>query len=133
MFFFRLKGQYRFLQIYFFLRNFIYFIFKRLGWVQVCCYVCDLCLHLLFLSTNLRDTFVISREKKVRKFAYFVETMMYECSIFLINMMVFISLIVNSVLFCLRSYARETSLHLRKNWIDNYIRFSFSILCTINN
>ena len=38
-------------------------------------------------------------EKKVTKFVYFLETTMYECSIFWINIMVRVNLFVNSVLF----------------------------------
>ena len=66
------------------------------------------------------------------KFVYFLETI-YECSILWINMMVRISLVVNSVLFWIWGYARETWLDLiSKTWVGN-IRFSTSLMCTKNN
>ena len=43
-----------------------------------------------------------SHEKKVAKFLYFLATTMYECSIFLVNMIVRSNLAVNSVLFRLK-------------------------------
>ena len=49
-----------------------------------------------------RETFLVSREQNLTKFVYFLETMMYESSVFQINMMVCINLVVNSVLFRFR-------------------------------
>ena len=69
------------------------------------------------------------KKKKVPKFAYFLETTMYECLIFWISMTVCITLAVNSVRFRL---ARET-LGLSKTWVDYNTRFPISILCTKNN
>ena len=45
-----------------------------------------------------RDTFLVSREKKLAKSLDFHETTMYECSMFQMRMMACISLFVNSVL-----------------------------------
>ena len=62
-----------------------------------------LCFSRLFASLVLlckfanliRGTFLVSQEKKLTKFVYFLETMMYESSIFETNMMVCINLVVN--------------------------------------
>ena len=61
-----------------------------------------------------RETFLVSREKKLTTFGYFLETTKYESSIFYINLMVCIILVVKSVLFRFGGYAREISLDISK-------------------
>ena len=96
-----------FLHISFFHRNLICIYFKKAycaaygeTWIWVCSYIC---LHLLFcfVLTCIRPgTRPLSHKgKKPTKFVYFFETTMYECSIFWINIMVCINLVVNSMLF----------------------------------
>ena len=73
-------------------------------WVWVCYYVCHVCLYLLFCLINLCQSYqghIPRLTRKVTKFAYFLETSMHECSIFWMNILVFINLIVNSMLFWL--------------------------------
>ena len=90
----------------------------------------------LILQTNANcflhiSSFIgIMRKKKLTKFVYFLETMMYKCLIFWTNIMVHINFVVNFVLFW-RVYARETPLDLNKTWVDN-VRFSTSVVCTKN-
>ena len=53
-----------------------------------------------FASHDLtRETFLVSREQKLKKLVYFLATMMNESSIFSINMIVHVNLVVNSALF----------------------------------
>ena len=46
-----------------------------------------------------RETFLVSREQKLKKLVYFLATMMNESSIFSMNMIVYVNLVVNSALF----------------------------------
>ena len=130
----------RFLQISFFHRNLIYIYFFKKAY----CACCDLdtslqlCVSHLFASLILLCRIVLyqghiprlMRKKKLTKFVYFLETMMYKCLIFWTNIMVHINLVVNFVLFW-RVYVRETPLDLNKTWVDN-VRFSISVVCTKN-
>ena len=81
------------------------------------------------ICVNLNgDTFLVSREKKN---LVFLETTMYESSIFWMSMTVCINWVVNCVLFLTWGYVRETLLDLKQNLkrLHN-TRFSISILCT---
>ena len=57
-------------------------------------------------------------------FVYFLGTTMNEWSIFWITTMVGINLAVNSVLFWLWAYIRQTSFDLSKTWVHDNNRFS---------
>ena len=86
---------------------------------------------ILRCKSALRGRHSLSHEnKKLMTFVYLLKTKKYQKSILLINMLVCIILIVNSVLFQFRSYARETLVHLRETWVENDVSFSTSILCT---
>ena len=62
-------------------------------------FVC-ICYFASQIYVNLtRETFLLAGEEKLTNFVYFLETMIYERSIFQINMMVCVNLVVNSVLF----------------------------------
>ena len=69
-------------------------------------YTCEMfCFHsydprALQICVNLiRDTSLVSREKKVAKFVYLLATTMYACLIFWMNMIVYRDLVVHFVLF----------------------------------
>ena len=101
----------RLLQISFFLRVFLFILNSflccmwRLRYEFAAMFVTFVCISYFAsqIYVNLtRETFLVSREQNLTKFVYFPETMMYESSVFQINMMVCINLVVNSVLLRFR-------------------------------
>ena len=58
-------------------------------------FVCISYFALQIYVNLIMGPFLVSQEKKLTKFVYFLETMMYESSIFETNMMVCINLFVN--------------------------------------
>ena len=98
----------------------------RLGYEFAATFVTFVCISYFALQiwVNLtREKFLVLGEKKLTKFVYFLETAIYESSIFQINMIVYINLVVNSAnsAFLIRSYAKETPLRWSKTWLDDHI------------
>ena len=98
----------------------------RLGYEFAATFVTFVCISYFALQiwVNLtREKFPVSGEKKLTKFACFLETAIYESSIFQINMIVYIHLVVNSVnsALLIRSYAKKTPLRWSKTWLDDDI------------
>ena len=95
-------------RFFFFHRNLIFISKKhlvlyveRFGYEFAAMFVTFVCIFYFALQIciNLtRNTFLVPREKK---FEFILETTMYECSIFWINLIARINLVLNSVLFWL--------------------------------
>ena len=82
----------RLFQIHFFHKNLIYVYLKKAScavcgeiWAWVCNYISHIRLHLLRKHGFVKKTCVLFCQYK---FVYFLETTMYECSIFWINVIV---------------------------------------------
>ena len=82
----------------FILKKHLVLYVERLGYKFAAMFVTFACITYFALQifNPTKDTFLVSQEKKLTKFVIFL---MYECSIFSINIMVHINLVVNSVLF----------------------------------
>ena len=102
-------------------------------WVRVCCYICHLCLYLLFCFANLcyqGDIPYLTRKKSWRRLYIFLKPRSMKVRYFKLTCWYTSFLIVNSVLFRFGSYPRETSLHLSETWVEGNVSFSTSIFCT---